>query len=235
MQHYPIYYDTETTGIRTDKDRIVEIAAFDPIKNRTFCHFVNPGIPIPVEASSIHHITDEMVVDSPPFTEVGKAFIEFCGEGAVLIAHNNDAFDKHILESECIRHNLALPSWPQIDSLKWARKYRNDLPKHSLQFLREIYGIPPNQAHRALDDVVILYEIFSQMTDDLPIEKIIELLSAPLMIAKMPFGKHQGIPLAQIPKSYIKWLGQSGAFDKPENKDLLLSFEKLGLFERAKA
>ena len=234
MPLYPVYYDTETTGIRSEKDRIVEIAAFDPTSKRTFCQFVNPGIPIPLEASNVHHITDDMVADSPSFQEVGQAFIDFCGPEAVLIAHNNDGFDRHFLESECKRHNLILPAWHQVDSLKWARKYRPDLPRHSLQTLREVYGIPPNQAHRALDDVVVLYEIFSQMIDDLSIETVIALLSAPSQISKMPFGKHQGVPLSQIPKSYIKWLTKSGAFDKPDNKELYQSFEKLGFFTESK-
>ena len=234
MPLYPLYYDTETTGVRADKDRIIEIAAFDPIRNRTFCEFVNPGIPIPPEASSIHHITDDMVANSPSFAEIGQAFIDFCGPDAVLIAHNNDAFDKHFLDNECKRHSLNLPAWPQVDSLKWARKYRSDLPRHSLQFLRETYGIPANQAHRALDDVIVLYDVFSQMIGDLSIETVIELLSAPSVLSKMPFGKHQGTPLSQIPKSYIKWLVQSGAFEKPDNKELYQSFEKLGFFETSK-
>lgn len=231
----PIYYDTETTGVRSEKDRIIEIAAYDPVNNRTFCEFVNPGMPIPPEASSIHHITDDMVANSPSFAEIGKAFIDFCGDNAVLIAHNNDGFDRHFLDAECKRHSLILPPWPQVDSLKWSRKYRPDLPKHSLQYLREVFGIAANQAHRALDDVIVLHNVFSQMIDDLPIETVIELLSAPSVLSKMPFGKHQGTPLSQIPKSYIKWLAQSGAFDKPDNKELYQSFEKLGFFETSKA
>ncbi len=234
MPLYPIYYDTETTGTRSDKDRIIEIAGFDPVRNRTFCEFINPGIPIPPEASSIHHITDDMVANSPSFQEIGQAFINFCGEDAVLIAHNNDAFDRHFLENECKRHGLTLPSWPYIDSLKWARKYRPDLPRHSLQVLREVYGIPPNQAHRALDDVIVLHEMFSQMIDDLSMETILELLSGSTQISKMPFGKHQGTPLSQVPKSYVKWLSSSGAFEKPENKDLFACFEKLGFFTETK-
>lgn len=230
MALIPIYYDTETTGIKSEKDRIVEIAAFDPINNRTFCELVNPGIPIPLEASSVHHITDAMVASSPTFAEVGQAFIDFCGPDAVLIAHNNDSFDKHFLNNECARHDLCLPKWPQVDSLKWARKYRPDLPKHSLQFLREAYGIAANQAHRALDDVIVLHQVFSYMIDDLSMETVIELLSSSSVVNKMPFGKHAGTPLAQVPKAYVKWLEESGAFEKPENKDLYQSFEKLGFF-----
>ncbi|MBM3192489.1 MAG: DNA polymerase III subunit epsilon, partial [Chlamydiae bacterium] len=61
MVKRPIYYDTETTGVKSDKDRIVEIAAYDPYEEKTFVSLVNPGIPIPLEASQIHHITDDMV------------------------------------------------------------------------------------------------------------------------------------------------------------------------------
>lgn len=68
MARRPIFYDTETTGIRSDKDRIVEIAAFDPFHNRSFDKLINPRCPIPSDASAIHHITDEMVKDCPDFS-----------------------------------------------------------------------------------------------------------------------------------------------------------------------
>src|ERR1700679_3544921 len=96
----PIYYDTETTGVRNDKDRIIELAAFDPLENRTFCRFANPGCPIPPEATAIHHITNEMVADAPSFKVIAEEFVAFCPEGTILIAHNNDAFDKLFLEQE---------------------------------------------------------------------------------------------------------------------------------------
>ncbi|MCI0381611.1 MAG: DUF3820 family protein [Chlamydiae bacterium] len=225
-----IYYDTETTGIKTDKDRIIEIAAFDPQKNQTFVQFINPGIPIPPDAIAIHKITDEMVANAPNFKEIGNAFANFCGEGAVLIAHNNDSFDKPFLEYEFKRSSLDFPtSWEYIDTLKWSRKYRPDLPKHTLQHLREIYQIPPNQAHRALDDVMILYRLFSLMIDDLPIEKVLKLLSEQPRVHRMPFGKHRGRPLSEIPKDYVKWLDESGALKKGENQLLKKSFVDLGL------
>ncbi len=229
MSKRPIYYDTETTGISAAKDRIVEIAAFDPVQNRTFVQFVNPGMPIPKEASAIHHITDEMVKDAPTWQEIGRTFEEFCGSDTVLIAHNNDSFDKVFLEEEYKRNQMTMPEWPFIDSLKWARKYRSDLPRHTLQILREVYNIPANQAHRALDDVMVLSEVFSQMIDDLSMEQVIDLLAKPTKLDRMPFGKHQGKILSSVPKDYIAWLGSSGAFDKADNKELKAAFEKLGM------
>lgn len=228
----PIYYDTETTGIRPEKDRIVEIAAYDPIHNKTFQQLVNPGIPIPNDVIAIHGITNEMVADAPTFAEAGKAFIEFCNGPSVLIAHNNDSFDKHFLHHEGKRHELQMPPWPMIDTLKWARKYRPDLPRHSLQFLRQIYGIAENKAHRALDDVIVLHLIFSIMIDDLPLEKVLNLLgniSEAPPPEVMPFGKHQGKKLSEVPPSYLNWLKAQGAFDKPENAPLKSSLEKMGI------
>lgn len=224
-----IYFDTETTGLKPEKDRIIEIAAYDPIEDRSFVSFINPRCPIPPEASAIHRITDEMVKEAPDFPAVAAAFCEFCGEDAILIAHNNDAFDKPFLEEEFKRSKTPFPSWRFIDTLKWARKYRPDLPRHALQFLREVYGIPANQAHRALDDVIVLHRVFSSMVDDLPIEKVLELLLHKTKTAsRMPFGKHQGKPLAEVPKEYVKWLHGSGAFDRPDNQQLKECFEKLG-------
>lgn len=224
-----IYYDTETTGIRTDKDRIIEIAAYDPVLNRTFERFVNPGCPIPPDATAIHHITNEMVADAPSFAQIGAEFAEFCSGEVVLIAHNNDSFDLPMLRCEFERHSLPLPPWKFLDSLKWARRYRPDLPKHPLQFLREIYGIPANNAHRALDDVMVLHQVFSMMIDDLPIQKVFDLLNAPRILQHMPFGKHQGKPLAHVPRDYIQWLASSGSFDKAENQPLKERFMQLGL------
>jgi DNA polymerase III subunit epsilon len=228
----PIYYDTETTGTRPEKDRIVEIAAYDPVNDKSYTQLINPGIPIPEEVTQIHGITNEMVASAPTFAEAGKAFIDFCHGSCVLIAHNNDSFDKHFLIHEGKRHQLEMPAWPMIDSLKWARKYRPDLPKHSLQFLRQIYGIAENNAHRALDDVIVLHQLFSIMIDDLPLEKVLDLITntaSDVLPQTMPFGKHQGKPLSAVPPEYFGWLKQQGAFEKPENAPLKTALQKIGL------
>lgn len=225
----PIYYDTETTGVRPDKDRIIEIAAYDPHNNATFVEFINPGIAIPPDATAIHGITDDMVSQSPDFAKIGQEFARFCEGEVVLIAHNNDAFDLPFLKAEYTRSELSVPGhWKYLDTLKWSRKYRKDLPKHQLQFLREVYGVPANTAHRALDDVMVLHQVFSYMLDDISIDLALALMEEVKEIRHMPFGKHQGTPLAQVPSSYIKWLAESGALDKPENQQLKASFERLG-------
>lgn len=172
-----IYFDTETTDISTERGRIIELAAYDPATGRTFEQLINPGVPIPPAATSVHKITDAMVANSPPFAEVAINFMEFCQGEVALVGHNCDSFDIPYLRAEFTRNGLILPAeWLYIDSLKWARKYRKDLPRHSLQYLRQIYSIAENNAHRALDDVMVLHEVFRSMTDDLTPEEIAQLL-----------------------------------------------------------
>lgn len=229
MAARPIFYDTETTGIKPDKDRVIELAAYDPINDRTFEQLINPGCAIPPDATAIHHITDEMVAKAPSFSEAAPAFLKFCEGDVVLIAHNNDTFDYHFMKSELSRSNIPMPNWKFLDSLKWARRYRRDLPRHTLQFLREMYQIPANNAHRALDDVIVLHKVFSYMTDDLSMDEVYALLNKPRDIQHMPFGKHQGKPLKDLPKDYVKWLDNSGALAKAENAELRQSLQKIGL------
>lgn len=228
MPSNTIYYDTETTGVRPDKDRIIELAAYDPIRDVSFVQFINPGCPIPAESTAITGITDEMVASAPDFGEIGRQFIEFCGPDAILIAHNNERFDKPFIEAEASRNNLVFPTWRYLDTLKWSRKYRGDLPSHALQALREVYGFEANQAHRALDDVMMLYKIFSMMIDDLSIETVYSLLDQPTDVNRMPFGKYQGKNLSEVPPNYFAWLQNSGALDKPDNKDLKDAILKMG-------
>ncbi|NGX63492.1 MAG: DNA polymerase III PolC-type [Candidatus Anoxychlamydiales bacterium] len=234
MAKRAIFYDTETTGLSAQKDRIIEIAAFDPVQNRTFNELVNPKRAIPQESTNICHITDDMVKDADTFDIVGKKFIEFCSGDTILVAHNNDSFDRPFLEAEFTKESLEIPKWEYIDSLKWARKYRPDLPRHALQYLREIYNIKENQAHRALNDVVILHQIFEKLVDDLSIEMVYKLVyqTKSDTVEHMPFGKHQGKKLSEVPKSYIRWLDESNAFDKPQNRALKQALEKLNLLSK---
>lgn len=229
MPKRPIYYDTETTGVKSDSDKIIEIAAYDAYNNTSFVSFINPQMPIPREATKIHNITDDMVKDAPLFEQVGQDFVDFCSGDSVLIAHNNDAFDKPFLEREFQRAGLTIPKWDYIDSLKWARKYRPDLPKHSLQHLREVFGFPPNNAHRALDDVIILHKVFSLMIGDLKMETILGLMAKKSIVRHMPFGKHKGMLLQDVPKNYITWLADNGALDKKDNEELKESLELLNI------
>ena len=83
-----IFFDLETTGVDTAKDRIVEISMAkimpdgeEIVKTRK----LNPEMHIPEEATAIHGITDEDVKDCPTFAQVAKSleqFVRGCDFGA---------------------------------------------------------------------------------------------------------------------------------------------------------
>jgi DNA polymerase III subunit epsilon len=229
----PIYFDTETTGISPAQDKIIEIAAYDSASNESFSSLINPHCIVPPEAIRVHGITQEMVDSAPEAKDVFQDFYAFCEGKSALIAHNNEAFDRPFLERAFASVQIEIPeTWVFIDTLKWARRYRPDLPKHTLQYLREVHCIEANQAHRALDDVIILHKVFSAMIDDLPLWKVHEMLSAPRILSQMPFGKHKDKPLEMVPKDYIRWLHENGVFDKRGNEELKLSFQHLGILPK---
>ncbi len=71
-----IIFDLETTGTDVVLDKAIQFAGMkvedgqEPIeKNVLF----NPGRPIPKQATDVHHITDDMVADKPPFSSYAKS------------------------------------------------------------------------------------------------------------------------------------------------------------------
>ncbi len=65
----PVYLDTETTGLET-ADQIVEICILDHDGSVLVDSLVKPKGKIPLVASRIHGITDEMVVDAPAWPDL---------------------------------------------------------------------------------------------------------------------------------------------------------------------
>jgi DNA polymerase-3 subunit epsilon len=103
-----IFFDLETTGINIASDRIVEISYLkvDLNGNETVKTLrVNPEMPIPAKATSIHGISDEDVKNEPTFHEVAKSLAkEF--EGCDLAGYNSVKFDIPLLAEEFLRSGV---------------------------------------------------------------------------------------------------------------------------------
>lgn len=84
LENRPVYLDTETTGLGDD-DKIVEISIVDNDGVVLFDTLVNPEMPIPDQASSIHGITDEMVKDAPRFVELAERIWGIVDDRQVII------------------------------------------------------------------------------------------------------------------------------------------------------
>jgi len=100
-----VFFDLETTGTNINSDRIVEICYLKVYPNgneESKTLRINPGIPIPEEASSIHGIYDKDVKDCPSFKDVAKKIAADI-EGCDLAGFNSNRFDIPVLAEEFLR------------------------------------------------------------------------------------------------------------------------------------
>ena len=105
-----IFFDLETTGINIASDRIVEISYLkvDLNGNESIKTLrVNPEMPIPPKATSIHGISDEDVKNEPTFNEIAKSLARDF-EGCDLGGYNSVRFDIPLLAEEFLRSGVEI-------------------------------------------------------------------------------------------------------------------------------
>ena len=158
-------FDLETTGISHITEKITEIGAIK-IKNGeiidTFETFVNPEKPIPEEVVNVTHITDDMVKDADTIDVVMPKFLEFIGD-SVMVAHNAD-FDIGYLKYNCEKLGLDFDV-SHVDTLRLAKAVFPEFSRFRLGFIAEKLGIKVDVAHRALDDVKTLVQVFNEIVE----------------------------------------------------------------------
>lgn len=205
-----IFLDTETTGTNED-DRLCQIA-FKTEAGLIANELYNPGKSISIEAMSIHHITNEMVRNKPPFknSSTWKKLTElFEDTDNVMVAHNA-MFDAAMLLKEDVHPQRT------ICTLKMARflDKEGQIPQYNLQYLR--YHLKLNvdaKPHDALGDILVLEALFNRIHSKAmkkygvyAIDKMIEITTNPVLLARMPYGKHKGMKFEEIPVDYLEWL-----------------------------
>jgi len=164
-----IIFDTETTGLESKSDRVIEIGGVELINNfptgRTLHLYINPGDrKVHPDALAVHGITDEFLKDKPSFADVVDQIIEFF-DGAKWIAHNA-TFDMGFINAELERLGMPpIQSDRVVDTLAMARR-KHPMGPNSLDALCRRYGI--DNAHRtkhgALLDSELLAEVYIEMT-----------------------------------------------------------------------
>lgn len=163
-----IVFDTETTGLDPNEDRIIELGCLE-LDNRfptgrTFHHFINPeGRRVHPDAHAVHGISDADLADKPVFGEILDAFLDF-SDGAKLVAHNAN-FDIGFVNAELARLGQpAVEPSRVVDTLAVARR-KHPMGPNSLDALCRRYGI--DNAHRtkhgALLDAELLAEVYIEL------------------------------------------------------------------------
>ncbi|GGQ38325.1 exonuclease domain-containing protein [Streptomyces mutabilis] len=167
-------WDTETTGPNPLEDRIVTAAFIvrgGGRDDRVFSWLINPGVPIPAEASEVHGITDAMVQadGQDPKTaldEIATNLFQAAAWGMPIVAFNQ-SFDWTILHHDLVRNGLptveerlaeyaGLPL-PLIDPHvidKQVDKYVKGSGQRKLKPTAERYGVQLEDWHTAEADAL---------------------------------------------------------------------------------
>ena len=225
------FIDVETTGLSPYSDRIVELSILKihPDGNKQYnSHRVNPGIPIPAEATAVHGIIDADVAGEPKFRQYAKSVRDFL-EDCDISGFNVIKFDLPFLETEFARANVEFSRQGRylIDSQVI---YHQRDPRALQAAYQKYCGKEIENAHSAEEDAKAAAEILDgqlELHRDLP--KDVAGLSALCYKveentidvegkfiwsegeAVCNFGKHKGRPLREIAKDYpdyLEWISR---------------------------
>lgn len=159
-----VWIDTETTGVRPGFDRCVQIGIVrfeDAEPVGAFAALIDPGMPIPAEATAIHGITDEHVRGACSLEmffadPVTKRLLEGAQAGAF-----NGPFDKHFVPP--FGEDW---TWPWLDALSLVRKvdrYAKGPGRHKLGACCERHGVELPKAHDASSDAQAAGRLFYKL------------------------------------------------------------------------
>jgi DNA polymerase III epsilon subunit family exonuclease len=158
-----IAFDLETTGLHPVGSRILEIAAIrfraDGSESGRFEQLIDPGCPIPPQATGIHGITDDAVAGQPDIDAVLPEFLRFIGSEPIAMIAHNAPFDVGFISYAIGQRHLPPPPHPVLDTWPLARR-RLQLPNYKLETIGRSLGLIEREAHRALADTVLLKDVF---------------------------------------------------------------------------
>lgn len=181
QNHSFVIYDLETTGLCSEKDEFIQIAAIRYHQGRlwtddSFFSFASPRNPIPSFIESYTGIGNQHVSGAPRPEEVLCQFSRWAGR-STLIAHNGQRFDSKFLEATCRRHGLPSYEVDSIDSIQLSKllfgKARGT--GHSLDHLKDRLQLKETdlRRHDARGDVDILGRAVEAMRNRLGLDLLL--------------------------------------------------------------
>ena len=159
------FVDLEMTGLDPVKDRVIEICVErvrGGVVEQRLNTLVRPENLLPADAvgnTHVHGIEAEALRDAPSFADLA-AQVAALFDGAILVAHGA-SWDVAFLEAEMARAGTPMPLPFYVDTLNLSRR-TFALGKHSLEALREHFGLDRSRAHRADSDVTALRAVWEK-------------------------------------------------------------------------
>ena len=164
-----VFFDLETTGVDTAKDRIVEISMVKVMPNgdeivRT--RLINPQMHIPEEATAVHGITDEDVKEQPTFAQIAKSLSQFI-EGCDFGGFNSNRFDLPMVGEEFLRAgedaDFKSRKYVEVQNILHKMKQRTLIAAYKFYCDKDL-----TDAHSAEADTRATYEVLKAQLDRYP-------------------------------------------------------------------
>jgi DNA polymerase III epsilon subunit-like protein len=171
-----IFYDLETTGLDTESDLPLQIAAVDSFGN-TFERKITVPFEIPQEITNINGISNKDLIGATKLDDAISDFIGFIFKkpegvksykGYQLWAHNGSKFDHLILHRliKQINPDALNKYWWCVsynDTILLAREKKPELKSFSLKNLCEHFNIPTLGHHNAVYDCQMLKQLHQKL------------------------------------------------------------------------
>lgn len=220
--------DTETTG--QVEPEVIEFAYADVVArpgprfeiDKTACARFKPSKPIELGALATHHILPGELADCPP----APASFDL---PRYIIGHNVD-YDWQAMGSPADVKRictlaLAREAWPDLDSYKLGALTYHLHPHAEARALLK-------DAHSAAVDISLCFHVFQAALLVIPTETPVmswgdvwRISEAARVPKTMPFGKHQGKRIADVPRDYVDWYRRQAETDSY----LIQAFKNVGL------
>lgn len=236
-----IFFDLETTGTNVTHDRIVELSyikVYPDGHREEKSRRLNPEIPIPAEATAVHHITNEDVANEPTFKQIAKSLAQIF-DGCDIAGFNSNKFDIPLLIEEFDRSGVTFPTagkrFIDVQTIFHRMEQRTLVAAYKFYCNRSL-----ENAHSALADTKATLEVlmsqldrYSELENDVDFLADFSNQNGALDLAArivkndkgepvFNFGKHKGRRVEDVLKkepSFYDWMMQ-GDFAK-NTKDVL--------------
>ena len=160
--------DLETTGLKSDLDRIIELGAVryrhGQIESK-YQALVKSEKPIPSDIIKLTGINNEMLdKDGELSRDAVEALLEFIGKD-IIVGHYI-SFDMLFLRKTCKRLNLDFQQFQIVDTVALAKTLCTiPVDNYRLETLVKALGIAEYQSHRALPDAVLAAKLYLKLNE----------------------------------------------------------------------
>lgn len=222
-----IFVDIETTGVGS-LDRICSIAVIgvDSKEVTSKYDLVNEGKKISSKASSVNHITNEMIKDRVKLedSQTYKFFKNNNNKNSTLITHNVKFVLKMLSKSgfewrgeivdtlRVTKHLIAECEEFSLGFLRYELKLYRDEKQEALICFK---SLSQNEiiAHSAISDALDIKLLYKYLLNMQPFERLIELSFKNVLMKKFEFGKYKGRYIEEISmcdRGYLEWMLRDG-------------------------